>query len=221
MFKISICCPPHILTPFLARHGTVEYLWIQGCLRGALQPFPPPKLRNIRLPNLKLLAGPPWYLLPILDEIHALGCIQHLRLDMDHHCISFNRNYLSAILNITQHFTGIEQLKVFFFGTRYTVLPADAFDALIDEHRRAPAKSLYISIDGCDLLVSSPSCVRSIILTIYQLHCHSWLKAFPDLESVELQSRFMNVSKELSQDLEVAFARPDNPFDLRISSVYT
>ncbi|KAG2088928.1 uncharacterized protein F5147DRAFT_780808 [Suillus discolor] len=187
MLTIDIECPPAVLAGFLACHQNVTQVWIH--------------------PGQTLSP-------PILQQKHSS---QKLRSQMSHQsqstldlsvfggplCLWFKENfipnYLSAILDITQHFTTIQALQLSFFDASHA---ANCFDVLFEEHRIVHAKYLNIAVygpDPDDLMV----------------HCRPWLNAFHGLECVELQARHLS---DTSEKLGVIFSCPDKPFQLKISN---
>ncbi|KAG1734423.1 uncharacterized protein EDB91DRAFT_1084080 [Suillus paluster] len=113
-------------------------------------------LQNVHLPLLHMLSvdvecptaalgvlgGPPWYLLALLEKVHPAHSIRHLSVRFEEDSTTFNPNYLSAILDITRHFTVIQELQLNFYGVAH---PSDHFDVLVDECRTVPVKNLAIS----------------------------------------------------------------------------
>ncbi|KAG2094398.1 uncharacterized protein F5147DRAFT_779001 [Suillus discolor] len=206
MFTVDIECPPDVLAEFLIRHQNVGQLWIHP----GQNLFPPKsqnhslqklsrqtsqQIDNSRVLHLNVLGGPPWYLTSLLATIHSAPCIRNLNLRFDEDLTS---NRLSAVLDVTQHFSSIQVLQLSFFDAPHY---ANHFDFPCNERRTVPAKQLTISVHGPD-----PDGLL--------FHCRPWLDAFHELESVELRAKHTNSLERL----KILFSCPDHPFQLEISS---
>ncbi|KAG2757202.1 hypothetical protein P692DRAFT_20867784 [Suillus brevipes Sb2] len=197
MFSVDVECPPAALGDFLARHPNIGQVWIMPGHTPSLVTNDSSHQRHVtpdyRLQNLGVLGGPPWYLLALLAKVHPAHSIRHLSVRFEEDSTPFNLNYLSDILDITQHFIGIQELQLSFYGTAHS---AEHFEVLDNECRTVPAKNLAISSHcGDDIF----------------LHCRPWLDtAFQELQNVELQTR-----NTLSEKLKAAFSCLDN-FTLKI-----
>ncbi|KAG1736393.1 uncharacterized protein EDB91DRAFT_1250006 [Suillus paluster] len=204
MLTVDIECPPNVLAEFLIRHQNVGQLWIhlgstlspklpnhalQKVSRQTLQHIP-----NSHLLHLNVLGGPPCYLVSLLAIIHSAPCIRNLSLQFGENLTS---NHLSAVLDVTQHFTSIQALQLSFFDASHT---ASHFNVPYDG-RTVPSKHLTISVCG-----PYPDALL--------FRCHPWLDAFHELESVELQAKCTSSFEKLAE----LFSRTDNPFQLKISS---
>ncbi|KAG1895986.1 uncharacterized protein F5891DRAFT_1193616 [Suillus fuscotomentosus] len=206
MLTVDIECPPAVLAGFLACHQNVTQVWIHPGQTLSLpilqQKRSSQKLRSQTSHqsqstlDLSVLGGPLWYIASLLTSVYPAPCIRRLSLRFEE---NFIPNYLSAILDITQHFTAIQALKLSFFDASHA---ANCFDVLFEEHRIVHAKSLNIAVygpDPDDLMV----------------HCRPWLNAFHGLECVELQARHLSGT---SEKLGAIFSCPDKPFQLKISN---
>ncbi|KAG1843216.1 hypothetical protein C8R48DRAFT_780736 [Suillus tomentosus] len=158
MLSVDVECPPAALGDFLARHPNIGQVWI---LPG-YTPTPPAndsshQLRGIpdhHLQNLGVLGGSPGYLLALLAKVHPAHSIQHLSVRFEDDSTPFNTNYLSTILDITQHFTSIQELQLNFYGDDH---PAGRFEVLVNECRTMTVNNLAISTHCKDDIFISPS----------------------------------------------------------------
>ncbi|KAG2137105.1 uncharacterized protein EDB93DRAFT_1106656 [Suillus bovinus] len=164
MFSIDIECPPAALGDFLAWHLTIGQVWITPGHTPTLVTNDSSQhvIPDYRLQNLGVLEGPPWYLLALLAKVHPAHSIRHLSMRFEEDSTLFNPNYLSVILDITQHFTTIQELQLSFYGTAHS---AEHFEVLDNECHTVPAKNLAISTH-CedDIFVSFPSYQASLVL---------------------------------------------------------
>lgn len=157
-------CPPRVLANFLICHQNIGQVWIhlgqtlvplksQNHSSQKVRGYTSQQIPNSHLHELNTLGGPSWYLVPLLAIICPAPCIRNLNLQFEEDLTS---NHFLGVLDITQHFTSIQALRLSFLNISHN---ANHYDVPYHEHCTVPAKQLTISVHGSDpddLVVSSP-----------------------------------------------------------------
>ncbi|KAG2096018.1 hypothetical protein BD769DRAFT_1678157 [Suillus cothurnatus] len=139
--SVDIECPTAALVEFLPRHD-IHQLWLYGqCVDAPHHLMQKTDTPRIPLHNLRVLAGPLWYLASLLQKVRVPLRIQTLELYLDEESLASAPNYLSAILDITQQFIAIDCLGLSFY---HQSLISGSFDLPLDEYRTIPVRKVTI-----------------------------------------------------------------------------